>query len=44
MFLVGMLGVAWLFHTLWQGGAGDKVIIRSGGKIVAENVPDSGFV
>ena len=36
MFLVGMLGVAWLFHTLWQGGAGDKVIIRSGGKIVAE--------
>ena len=33
---IGMLGVAWLFHSIWQTGAGDKVIIRSGGKIVAE--------
>lgn len=35
-FTLGMLGVVWLFHSLWQGSAGDKVIIRSGGKIVAE--------
>ena len=32
----GLFGVAWLFATLWHGGAGDKVIIRSGGTVVAE--------
>lgn len=36
ILFIGMLGVAWLFQTLWQSGTGDKVIIRSGGKIVAE--------
>ena len=32
----GMLVVAWLFATLWHGGRADHVIVRSGGKIVAE--------
>ena len=32
----GLFGVAWLFATLWHSGAGDKVIIRSGGTVVAE--------
>lgn len=32
----GLFGVIWLFAALWQGGTGDKVIIRSGGTIVAE--------
>lgn len=36
IMVAGLLGVAWLFSTLWQGGTGDKVIIRSGGTIVAE--------
>ena len=36
MLVCAMLGVAWLFHAIWTGDAGDKVIIRSGGKIVAE--------
>jgi len=33
---VGMLVVAWLFATLWHGGRADRVIVRSGGKIVTE--------
>jgi hypothetical protein len=33
---VGMLLVAWLFATLWHGGRADRVIVRSGGKIVTE--------
>ena len=32
----GMLVVAWLFATLWHGGRADRVIVRSGGKIVTE--------
>ena len=32
----GLCGVIWLFAALWQSGTGDKVIIRSGGTIVAE--------
>jgi hypothetical protein len=32
----GLFAVIWLFATLWQGGTGDKVIIRSGGTVVAE--------
>lgn len=32
----GMLLVAWLFATLWHGGRADRVIVRSGGKIVTE--------
>ncbi|MBI3902489.1 MAG: NusG domain II-containing protein [Nitrosomonadales bacterium] len=31
--LLGALLTALLAHTLWQGGAADKAIIRSGGKI-----------
>jgi hypothetical protein len=34
--MLGLFGVLWLFAVLWQGGAGDKVIIRSGGTVVAE--------
>lgn len=36
VFLLGLFGVLWLFALLWQGGSGDKVIIRSGGTVVAE--------
>ena len=36
VFAGAMLGIAWLFHVIWHGGAGDKVIVRSGGKVVAE--------
>ena len=32
----GLFSVVWLFAALWQSGTGDKVIIRSGGTIVAE--------
>ncbi|MDR2195906.1 MAG: NusG domain II-containing protein [Gallionellaceae bacterium] len=32
----GMAGVAFLAATLWQGGAADKAVIRSGGKIFRE--------
>lgn len=32
----GVIAVGWLFAALWQGQATDKVIIRSGGKIVVE--------
>ena len=34
--LLGTLFTAWLAATLWQGGAADKAIIRSGGKIFRE--------
>ena len=36
MLLLGALGTAWLALTVWQGGAADKVIIRSGGKVFSE--------
>lgn len=35
--IAGMLLVAYLFLTLWVGGQGTSLIIRSGGKIVAES-------
>lgn len=34
--LLGVLGTAWLAFALWQGGAADRAIIRSGGKIFRE--------
>jgi len=34
--LAGALLSAWLAAALWQGGAADKAIIRSGGKIFSE--------
>lgn len=34
--LSGAVLVAILFAQLWRGGAGDSVIIRSGGKVVTE--------
>ncbi len=34
--LLGSLFTVWLATTLWQGGAADKAIIRSGGKIFRE--------
>jgi hypothetical protein len=34
--LAGMMLVAYLFTSLWGGGKGTSLIIRSGGKIVAE--------
>lgn len=33
VLLLGSLFTAWLASALWQGGAADKAIIRSGGKI-----------
>jgi len=36
VLLLGALFTAWLVATLWQGGAADKAIIRSGGKIFRE--------
>ncbi|MEW5942883.1 MAG: NusG domain II-containing protein [Pseudomonadota bacterium] len=36
VMMLGIAAVAWLFAVLWQGGATDKVIIRSGGRIVVE--------
>ena len=33
VLLLGALLTAWLAATLWQGGAADKAVIRSGGKI-----------
>ena len=33
VLLLGALLTTWLAATLWQGGAADKAIIRSGGKI-----------
>jgi len=34
--LCGVLFATWLAVTLWQGGAADKAIIRSGGNIFRE--------
>lgn len=34
--LLGAATTLWLFATLWQTDRADKVIVRSGGKIVAE--------
>jgi len=34
--LAGALLTAFLVFTLWQGGAADKAVIRSGGKIFRE--------
>lgn len=34
--LCGALLIVWLALTLWQGGAANKAIIRSGGKIFRE--------
>lgn len=36
VLLLGMLGITWATITLWQGGAADKAIIRSSGKIFSE--------
>ncbi len=36
VLLLGMSFTAWLAAALWQGGAADKAIIRSGGKIFRE--------
>ena len=33
VLLLGALLTAWLATTVWQGGAADKAVIRSGGKI-----------
>jgi len=36
-FILGILAVAWLTTQFWhRGGAADRVIIRSGGKVFAE--------
>lgn len=36
ILLLGCLFTVWLAATIWQGGAADKAIIRSGGKIFRE--------
>ena len=36
VLLLGSLFTVWLATTLWQGGAADKAVIRSGGKIFRE--------
>lgn len=36
ILLLGSLFTVWLGATIWQGGAADKAIIRSGGKIFRE--------
>ena len=36
LILLGALFTLWLAVTVWHGGAADKVIIRSGGKIFRE--------
>jgi len=33
---IGAMAVVFLFVTLWQGGKAERVLIRSGGKIFAE--------
>jgi hypothetical protein len=38
ILLLGALFTVWLAATVWQGGAADKAIIRSGGKIFREVV------
>lgn len=32
----GIVSVGWLFASIWHGGAADRVVIRSGGRIFAE--------
>ena len=34
--LAGMIFTVWIAQTAWHGGAADKVVIRSGGKIFLE--------
>ena len=36
MLLAGAIFTLWLANLVWQGGAADKAIIRSGGKIFRE--------
>lgn len=36
ILLVGILCTLWITITVWSGGAADKAIIRSGGKIFRE--------
>lgn len=36
VFFSGLLGVAWLFAALWQGGTGERLVIRSHGTVIAE--------
>ncbi|MEQ1835065.1 MAG: NusG domain II-containing protein [Candidatus Nitrotoga sp.] len=36
VLLFGVLCITWATITLWQGGAADKAIIRSSGKIFSE--------
>ena len=36
VLLAGALFTLWLANLVWQGGAADKAIIRSGGKIFRE--------
>ena len=36
VFGAGLLLVGWLFAMLWQGQSADRVIVRAGGKVVAE--------
>jgi hypothetical protein len=36
VLLIGMLFTVWLAGVVWQSGAADKVIIRSGGKTFRE--------
>jgi hypothetical protein len=36
ILLAGAIFTLWLAHLVWQGGAADKAIIRSGGKIFRE--------
>ncbi len=36
LILLGALFTLWLANTVWHGGAADKAIIRSGGKIFRE--------
>jgi hypothetical protein len=36
VLLAGALFTVWLANLVWQGGAADKAIIRSGGKIFRE--------
>ena len=36
VLLAGALFTVWLANLVWQGGAADKAIIRSGGKVFRE--------
>ena len=36
VLLLSVLCITWLTITIWQGGAADKAIIRSSGKIFSE--------